>query len=399
MSDDRPAPLVPAFLDLREFSFMPLQVQKLRDSTFATRSTGEEFMAGVLLWSAAWHQVPAGSLANDDAEFAKLAGYGRVIREWKKVKSGALHGFIECSDGRLYHPVTCEQAIDSWNGKIEHAWRKECDRVRKVNKDRAKVGDDPLEMPTKPDPVPMFSIGKSGDEKRNSIGNDKPSVGIPAENALKGQGQGQGQLSKKKEALAPAPVIEPATPSAPAEAVAEAVFDPVEEGRAIGRAFGDAMDAVYGSMAMRSQNATDEFHCAKQLAVDLGLTGAEASAIFDAEMRANAEKGREPIRSIRYFDKRIREAYAKNAEAAAQREASGLPPAPPAVERPYEDHATMQWRSRLEGFRDYGAWSQNHGPRPPGAGQPMPPRAEYPEALAIEIGVSGPAANEAGKAA
>jgi len=67
--------------------------------------------------------------------------------------------------------------------------------------------------------------------------------------------------------------------------------------------------------------------------------------------------------------------------------------APPEIARPYEDHATMQWRSRLEGFRDYGAWSQNHGPKPPGLGQPRPRHAEYPEWLAVEVGVSSPAAD------
>ena len=112
---DLPEPLVPADVDLRHFPYMKLDVVRLRDSTLAQSASGDGFRAAVLLWCAAWHQVPAGSVPNDDRLLAHLAGYGRDLRGWRRVKDDALHGFVECSDGLLYHPVLADKAMESWN--------------------------------------------------------------------------------------------------------------------------------------------------------------------------------------------------------------------------------------------------------------------------------------------
>lgn len=106
-------PLTPADCDLRDFPYMPLDVVRLRDSETAVLASGDAFRAAVLLWCAAWHQVPAASLPNDDRLLANLAGYGRDMRGWKAVRDDALRGFVECSDGRLYHPVIAEKAIEA----------------------------------------------------------------------------------------------------------------------------------------------------------------------------------------------------------------------------------------------------------------------------------------------
>lgn len=106
-------PLTEADCDLRDFSYMPLDVVRLRDSEGAVISSGDEFRAAVLLWCASWHQVPAASLPNDDRLLANLAGFGRDMKRWKAVREGALRGFIECSDGRLYHPVIAEKANEA----------------------------------------------------------------------------------------------------------------------------------------------------------------------------------------------------------------------------------------------------------------------------------------------
>ena len=87
---DRPEPLVPAEVDLRDFKFMPLDVVRLRDSGLTAKATGDEFRAAVLLWCASWHQVPAASLPDDDDELANICGYSRSRREWAKVRVGAL---------------------------------------------------------------------------------------------------------------------------------------------------------------------------------------------------------------------------------------------------------------------------------------------------------------------
>jgi hypothetical protein len=106
-----PDPFCSVEIELQDFPSMPLDVVRLRDSDLAAVATAEEFRAGVLLWCAAWHQVPAGSIPDDERILARLAGYGRDVEAWCAVAAGATHGFVKCSDGRLYHPVVCEKAL------------------------------------------------------------------------------------------------------------------------------------------------------------------------------------------------------------------------------------------------------------------------------------------------
>lgn len=134
-----PSPLVPAHIDLRDFQFMPLDVVRLRDSSLAMNANGNEFRAAVMLWCAAWHQVPAGSLPSDECNLATFAGYGRRNKlkydkvGWGKVREGALRGFKTCSDGRLYHTVIAEKALEAWEGKLKLRFKRECERIRKAS--------------------------------------------------------------------------------------------------------------------------------------------------------------------------------------------------------------------------------------------------------------------------
>ncbi len=66
MSDERPAPLVPADVDLRGLEYMPLLGARLMASDFHARASDSEWRAALTLWWAAWQQVPAGSLPDDD---------------------------------------------------------------------------------------------------------------------------------------------------------------------------------------------------------------------------------------------------------------------------------------------------------------------------------------------
>jgi hypothetical protein len=108
-----PEPLTASDLDLRDFDWMPLDVARLRDSDLSVLAPGDAFRAAVLLWCASWHQVPAASLPMDERLLANLAGYGRDLKGWASVRADALRGFVECSDGRLYHPVVAEKAIEA----------------------------------------------------------------------------------------------------------------------------------------------------------------------------------------------------------------------------------------------------------------------------------------------
>lgn len=197
-----PEPLVPHDVDLRDFAFMPLDVARLRDSGLSARATGDEFRAAVLLWCAAWHQVPAGSLPDDDIELSVYAGFGRVVKEWRLVREGALRGWTKCNDGRLYHSVIAEKANESWAEKLQFRWRKECDRVRKDNKKRKENGECELELPRNPKETANFPSEKPkipAETKAVSSGKEDNSIGIPAENALKGQGQGTEGIDRERE--------------------------------------------------------------------------------------------------------------------------------------------------------------------------------------------------------
>lgn len=93
---------------------MPLDVLRLRDSDLMALATGDEFKAAVSLWCVAWHQVPAGSLPDDDRLLARFSGAGPA---WRKLREGALRGFVKCSDGRLYHSTIAEKAREAWASK------------------------------------------------------------------------------------------------------------------------------------------------------------------------------------------------------------------------------------------------------------------------------------------
>ena len=110
-------PLVPAGVDLRGLPWMRLDTVRLLDSDLFALSTGDEFKAAVALWCKSWGQSPAGSLPQDDRVLAHLSGAGT---RWKRVRAMALRGWVECTDGRLYHPVVAEQVLLAWDERQEY---------------------------------------------------------------------------------------------------------------------------------------------------------------------------------------------------------------------------------------------------------------------------------------
>lgn len=185
-----PSPLTPRDCDLTDFQYMELDVRRLRDSKFASTPNGDAFRAGLMLWCAAWHQIPAASLPDDDIELANLAGYGRMpisVKEWKKVRAEALYGFVKCSDGRLYHPVIAEKAVAAFASKNKYAYDKYCDRLRKENAKRVKEGKPPFGIPSQE----LWSSGAyphgiPPEEERIPPENAQPSTGTAPEIALRG---------------------------------------------------------------------------------------------------------------------------------------------------------------------------------------------------------------------
>jgi hypothetical protein len=204
-----PAPLTATDCDLRDFPFMPLDVQRLRDSDLAALETPEACWAAVQLWGASWHQVPAASLPNDDRVLAALAGYGRVVREWMKVRAGALRGFVLCSDGRFYHPVVAEKAIESHRRKLEQRWRTECGRIKKHNqRTGASVAAPELEAFIAGGCKPVSLTGPTlspGTDPQCPQGQLAVSPECPPGNGLQGIGIGTGTYKEEKETVASAP--------------------------------------------------------------------------------------------------------------------------------------------------------------------------------------------------
>jgi hypothetical protein len=193
---DLPIPLTPADCDLQDFAFMPLDVARLRDSDLASDESPEACWAAVLLWSASWHQVPAASIPNNEMWIAKQAGYaqrGKIAKEWTDVRPGALRGWIHCTDGRLYHPVVAEKALDAWKSKLVQRWKSECARIKKHNQRHGTKfltpDYDEWTNAGRPQgqPLPVPRDIPAAEEDNHG---DKHSKG-------QGEGQGQGQLTSK----------------------------------------------------------------------------------------------------------------------------------------------------------------------------------------------------------
>lgn len=132
---DLPDPLTPADCDLRDFSRIMIDVNRLLGSSFNAKASRNPlaWMLGHKLWYRSWHQVPAASLPDDDDELCYLAELGFDRVSWDSVKAIAMHGWIKCNDGRLYHPVVAEAACDAWQRKLDKRYNTECARIKKHN--------------------------------------------------------------------------------------------------------------------------------------------------------------------------------------------------------------------------------------------------------------------------
>lgn len=93
---------------------MPLDVQRLLTSETWVLGSGDERAAAITLWLVSWHQVPAGSLPDNDRMLAHLA----QSKNWNRVKAHALRGWSLADDGRMYHAVVAEKVLEAWLEKL-----------------------------------------------------------------------------------------------------------------------------------------------------------------------------------------------------------------------------------------------------------------------------------------
>ncbi len=141
MNTQLPNPLVPADVDLRDFRFTPMYRARLFGSEFHARTNDAEWRAGVTLWLKSQDQKPAGSLPDDDTQLCRLAELGRDVETWKKLRAGALHGWVRCRDGRLYHPVVAEIMLEQWDGKVQQRQRTLKARIAALEKRLSQAGE------------------------------------------------------------------------------------------------------------------------------------------------------------------------------------------------------------------------------------------------------------------
>lgn len=107
-----PEPPIPPDADLRHMPSYMIDVQALLDSDLAAFGDPAANWFAVLSWCASLHQLPAGSLPDDDAMLAYIVRLGRDVRTWRKMRAkGALKGWVRHADGRLYHQVVTKKVL------------------------------------------------------------------------------------------------------------------------------------------------------------------------------------------------------------------------------------------------------------------------------------------------
>jgi len=113
-----PQPLTATDCNLRSFEYMPLDVARLLTSETWIEAADDPKLGHSLicLWCESWHQVPAASLPDNLRVIARLAMCDGA--DWDRIGGRALEGWTLCSDGRWYHPVVAEKALEAWIEKL-----------------------------------------------------------------------------------------------------------------------------------------------------------------------------------------------------------------------------------------------------------------------------------------
>jgi hypothetical protein len=114
---------------------MPLYGDRLFTSDTWLLASAEGKVAALALWWAAFKQAPAGSVPDNDRILAQLAGYGVAVKAWQAIREEAMRGWVRCSDGRLYHKVVAELAMEAWDRRV-----RDRDRKAKWRNGRSRTG-------------------------------------------------------------------------------------------------------------------------------------------------------------------------------------------------------------------------------------------------------------------
>ena len=162
---ETPEPLVPIDVDLRGMPGFMLNVERLLASELVALCTPEEGFAALMLWCRAWQQSPPASLPDDDRVLARFSGAGS---RWPKVKAMAMHGFVKCSDGRLYHPVLAAEALNAW--KKRTAYKADQERLKRWREGKRNAKQDGFETVGETEGETRFTLVSEPEETGTGTG-------------------------------------------------------------------------------------------------------------------------------------------------------------------------------------------------------------------------------------
>lgn len=111
-----PAPPVPFDADLRAYPRGAPDITWLIESEDWITGTDAERVASLTLLVAAWKQIPAGSLPNNDDLLRRLSARDS---DWKQVQYRALCGWYLCNDGRMYHAKLSDLVLEAWRAVVD----------------------------------------------------------------------------------------------------------------------------------------------------------------------------------------------------------------------------------------------------------------------------------------
>lgn len=332
MQEALPEPMTPPECDLRDFQFMPIEVVRLFNSEFHARATDAEWRAAVTLWLKSWHQMPAGSLPDDDIALCRLAELGRDHKAWKRLKRMALYGWSRCTDGRLYHATVAEKVNEAWSRRQNDHSMKAKWREKKARQ-RGSVSQD----------VPRDTPQMSPGTKSNVSGD------VPRENALKGQGEGKDR-DREKESKQPSSL--PAARPDPGPPADPAALRKVE----------------FKQARQRVEELLNSPSCVNLNRIDAWIT-AGADLETDILPTLNRLKSKWNGGTLKYFDNAVMQAMADRTTPPEPGQNRAQNPGEPAA----RSDPDAQWRGRLTVLAAGGVWPRDiWGPAPgePGCNVP-----------------------------
>ena len=170
-------PLVPADCTMRGLDFMPLYLDRLMSSRTWARvmSVTDLNLGGYLvnLWGAAFRNVPAGSIEDDDDVLRQATGCPANL--WDRVRPQLLKGWLRCQqDGRVYHRGACDIIAGIWDSRqAKRADLAKARAVKAAKRSKSVPNQGNLNLPpvivvtpVTPIPEPAESLRDNGDNQR-----------------------------------------------------------------------------------------------------------------------------------------------------------------------------------------------------------------------------------------